>query len=226
MKTLFSRNRITLIKWENKEPSNESFVSKTSGVIFSTLGDDNNRYIKKETKVITEHINTKCKSPLGFYYYKLVEVEQVVKNDKKYNPTVSICEIIMTTKHNTYKLQYPVAQNGISISVDTRPWMIVEGCKSMPDHFITDLYNDLESIFQELQSEKASVNSYEGSYVSTSNGFFKKTKQGLGEFKNSLYLNLFGNSKGPRNMTNDEKILAHGFDLKTSFRKDKTNESK
>ena len=38
---------------------------------------------------------------------------------------------------------------------------------------------------------------------------------------NRVFKELFGNVNGPRFQTNEEKILAHGFDLKTSFRKDK-----
>lgn len=34
-----------------------------------------------------------------------------------------------------------------------------------------------------------------------------------------LYRDLFGNEKGIRFQTDSEKIISHGFDLKTSFRK-------
>ena len=43
------------------------------------------------------------------------------------------------------------------------------------------------------------------------------------QFIQQLYIDLFGNIKGPVYQTNDEKILSHGFDLVTSFRKQKTN---
>ena len=41
----------------------------------------------------------------------------------------------------------------------------------------------------------------------------------LTNVKKEIFTDLFGYPDGPKYQTNDEKILAHGFDLKTSFRK-------
>ena len=36
--------------------------------------------------------------------------------------------------------------------------------------------------------------------------------------KREIFTDLFGYPEGPKYQTNEEKILSHGFDLKTSFR--------
>lgn len=219
-KTLFSKNRITLVREENPELESESYVYNKGG-ISSSLGSDDGRYIKK-TKTVKEEIQTKCESPLGFYYYKTETVYHQVEDQKENNnPSVYLGGALMVTKRYTYNLEFPTSQGGVHISVDTRPWMIVSGYKSMPDHFVQDLYNDLEAIFGELYSEKAIVKYYKRDYDNYWKTEFVNSSQGLGEFKNNLYLTLFGNTKGPRYMTDSEKILSHGFDLKTSFRKPK-----
>ena len=41
----------------------------------------------------------------------------------------------------------------------------------------------------------------------------------LKSVRSSIFTDLFGYPDGPKYQTNDEKILAAGFDLKTSFRK-------
>lgn len=219
-KTLFSKNRITLVKQENQKMESESYVYSKGG-ISSSLGSDDGRYIKK-TKTVKEEIQTKCESLLGFYYYKTEIVYHEVEDQKENkSPSVYLGGALMVTKRYTYNLEFPTSQGGVHISVDTRPWMIVSGYKSMPDHFVQDLFNDLETIFCELYSEKAIVKCYTRNYDNYWKDEFVNSSQGLGEFKNNLYLTLFGNTKGPRYMTDSEKILAHGFDLKTSFRKDK-----
>lgn len=203
-KTLFSKNRITLVREENKESIPQPYVFGL-GDICSVLRSDDERYIKK-TKTIRKTIQTKCESPLGFYYYKTETVYQEIEDPKETNNMfVHTGKAVMVTKKYTYTLEFPTSQGNIKVSVDTRPWMIVSGYKSMSDHFVQDLYNDLETIFKELYYEKA----------------ITLSEKGLGEFKNDLYLTLFGNIKGPRYMTDSEKILSHGFDLKTSFRKSK-----
>lgn len=218
-KTLFSKNRITLVREENPELESQPYVYAKGG-ISSFLGSDDGRYIKK-TKTVKEEVQVRCESPLGFYYYKTETVYHQVEDQKENNnQSVYLGGALMVTKRYTYNLDFPTSQGGVHISVDTRPWMIVSGYKSMPDHFVQDLYNDLEAIFGELYSEKAIVKCYKRNYDSWHDEFVNSS-QGLGEFKNDLYLTLFGNTKGPRYMTDSEKILSHGFDLKTSFRKPK-----
>jgi hypothetical protein len=57
-------------------------------------------------------------------------------------------------------------------------------------------------------------------YYSNREGIETKRFVGdLTEVKKEIFTDLFGYPDGPKYQTNEEKILAHGFDLKTSFRK-------
>jgi hypothetical protein len=51
--------------------------------------------------------------------------------------------------------------------------------------------------------------------------YWEETREQIQHIKNEVYEYLYGNKNGLRVMTDEQKILAHGFDLKTSFRKDK-----
>ena len=210
MRTLFNRNRITLT--EESVISEEAYVILENGYLSDTLEDNDGRFEKK-VKYERVKVTRKLESPLGFYYYKDEWVTEEIEKTK--NPHVSLCEIKLIGKKHKYSLSYPISQNGIKVSTETRPWNIVGGYKSLPDHFIQDLYSDLEAIFSELNGDKAIVKRKNGMYTLIKSG------ESLGHFKKNLYLQLFGNTKGPREQTNSEKILAHGFDLKESFRKPK-----
>lgn len=218
MKTLFNRNRIILT--EESISSNEAYVILESGYLSKTLGDSDGRFEKK-VKYKKVKVTRKLESPLGFYYYKEEWVTEETEEETK-NPHVSLCEIKLVGKKHKYFLSYPISQNGIKVSTETRPWNIVGGYKSLPDHFIQDLYNDLEAIFSELNGDKAVVKKGTGEWNWVTKSYtLIKSDESLGQFKKNLYLQLFGNTKGPREQTNSEKILAHGFDLKESFRKPK-----
>jgi hypothetical protein len=215
-RTLFSKNRITLTVEDEK--TDKPCVYSNAGTLYGSLSDGDSRYTKR-TKCITKTITKKLESPLGFYYYKDETVSEIVEDDKV-DVDIYWYEIILSSSLHYYTFRFPKRQGNISVSVDTRPWNIVSGCRSLEDHFIMDLFNDLEGIFFELEHDKAVVLSekYDCEYRHTR---LMENGQGLGEFKKNLYLIVFGNSKGPVYQTNDEKILSHGFDLKTSFRKDK-----
>lgn len=218
-KTIFSKNRITLFSTANISSPDKSYVYSGS-ILFTTLPSGESRYSKKKDKVY-EKVERKCESPLGFYYYKTETITKEVVSSDNYNPHVELAEVLFVTKKNIYTLNFPIGQGNIIISVDTRPWNIVNESKSFPDHLIKDLYNDLECIFSELYVEKAVVMDKKYIPGSYRHSEMYETKQGLGEFKNKLYLNIFGNIKGPVGQTDVEKILSHGFDPKISFRKDK-----
>lgn len=215
-RTLFSKNRIVLTVKD--ERSDIPKIYSESGRLSGFLSSDDGRYTKNK-KYVPKDVVKKLESPLGFYYYKKETIYEEKEAEK--DPHVFLCEIIMETKRHLYKLSFPERQGNISISVDTRPWNIVSGYKSLEDHFITDLFNDLESIFAELYNDKASVYTYSRADYQNLRIRLEKSTIGLGEYRKNLYLKLFGNTKGPVFQTNAEKILAHGFDLKTSFRKDK-----
>lgn len=220
--TIFSKNRITLVSEKNDTAPPRTYVYSKYGLSGTLLiGDTRLKAKERKTKTIATETKIKCKSPLGFYYWKPETIRTEVPDDKTPNPHVEVQEIILVTKRNTYTLIFPISQGGVTISTETRPWNIVSGYKSMPDHFISDLHSDLETIFSELRQDKAVVMTKTNEWDFENRSYKMKISPiGLGEFKNNLYLEIFGNSKGPVEQTNDEKILAHGFDLKTSFRKD------
>lgn len=164
---------------------------------------------RKPTKRISEKI--KCESPLGFYYektvYREVEDTQIRKNIMKSSRSIGFI-----FAKRTYTLVYcrQYGDNHIIRTEDgTRPWEVCAEDEVMGDHFVTDLLNLLEKIFDEATGEKLTK--------------IGNSKQTLEEFKKDLYLDMFGNVKGPRKQTDEEKVLSHGFDLKESFRRRKEN---
>ena len=100
----------------------------------------------------------------------------------------------------SYTITYINSSNGVHIGVDLRPWEIVDKI-GFEDHFINDLFEVVNRIFDDAIPYKI---------------------ENLSERKAILLKDLYGNPKGPVMIqTNDQKIEAHGFDLKESFRKPK-----
>ena len=164
---------------------------------------------REQPKPITERV----KSPLGFYYTRTIHPQNLVheKTESKikhvwnfYNPD---CE---------YELTYYTEYNGTKANVEIRPWNLIDN-KALGDNFITALLEEITSIIestktkQEIELEQPQRNRYLGreEYPYTGN---------LEEVKRLIFTDLFGYPEGPKYQTNDEKILSHGFDLKTSFR--------
>ena len=135
-------------------------------------------------------------SPLGFYY-KSVEK---VKYEEESKVGVKVCyhTIFISTYHTEYRIKYPVSCNDVNIGFDARPWDIVIGDKTMPEHFIKALQKVLDDIFVRAAPIK----------------HWERTKD-------KVYAELFGNSKGYTTLDNNIKIVSHGFDPKESFRKRK-----
>lgn len=77
-----------------------------------------------------------------------------------------------------------------------RPWDILPGYTGMPDNMIDAL-------------------------VKEANNFIDICEPYNKEIRKEIMTDLFGYPDGPKIQPNNIKILAHGFDLKTSFRKDK-----
>ena len=149
-------------------------------------------YLRKEPKA--KEIT--LESPLGFYYKKKV----YTKDKPEVQARISNMELRLEIEPTTaYSVIYPSSYGSYSIGLEHRPWEIIPGDKEFPDHYIEDLKKEVDKIL-ELAENKG---------IDTS------------ETRRSIYNDLFGNPKGPRNMTDNEKILSHGFDLKESFRKRK-----
>ena len=96
------------------------------------------------------------------------------------------------------KVKYPVKCNDVEIGFDARPWDICVGDKSMQEHII----KVLQKILDDIIFRSAPIKEH------------KRTKE-------KLYTELFGNANGYTTLSNEIKILSHGFDPKESFRKRK-----
>jgi len=135
-------------------------------------------------------------SPLGFYYKATEKVNY--EEEVKVGVKISYHTIFVSTYYTEYKIQYPISCNDVKIGFDARPWDIVIGDMSMQEHFIKALQKVLDEIFVRAVPIK----------------HWERTKE-------KIYTELFGNPKGYTTVTNEIKIVSHGFDPKESFRKRK-----
>lgn len=154
----------------------------------------------------------KCKSPLGFYYTK---TEHLHEKDDSF--TIKDIKITLPSEV-AYRITYVTECNGSRVSVDSRPWDIVcDG--SLSEHYIKTLYDIINNIINEIKYYKIPI--YYRFYTYDHSTVCKDVSY----FRDEINNELFGNKKGIRFQTDSEKIISHGFDLKTSFRKRK-NENK
>jgi len=202
--TLYNKNHIVIIKEEYPRSDyelrvrNAGYYSHTVGGNFERIPNpDKGKTIKKE-------------SPLGFYYnYKISE------HDTISIPSLMTQEYYLYLGNIKYIINYPRAYGNTSLSEDIRPWIILPGDKTPEDHFIQDLLKVLNNIFQQYKDSKEDVLQFIPQKREDNTGPNKETSNIMSE----MFKDIFGNPKGPRFQTNDEKIIAAGFDLKTSFRK-------
>ena len=154
-----------------------------------------------------EWVDKKFESPLGFWYMKRVK-----KDKPEYDWSREIKEIVIHLREEKYIISYIISSNETKIGKDMRPWDIVKEDEAMSDHFISDLFKIMSDLFDKCNEEGLSKIK---NYISTLNFY----EINLDKFKNMIFEDLFGNTKGPRYQTDIEKIISHGFDTKTSFRK-------
>ncbi len=241
--TLFNKNHISLIQYVNKgnadnvitftDPSystkknsngNWKFSEKTQRIdtwVNKTVYRSATSVVVKpeQKKTITERL----KSPLGFYYTKVTKPHPERTN--YVNTTKKIWRFYIQN-NVTYELIYYTEYNGVKVGFDIHPWELADN-KSIEDHFITALLKDLETIISDATSKDRvdkdrlnPIKRWDDSYYSKLEGL--ETTRFVGdmtEVKKEIFTDLFGYPDGPKYQTNEEKILAHGFDLKTSFRK-------
>lgn len=188
--TLFNKNHITITK-ETNVKNDYSFV-------------DVKNVSAREFPSTREVQKVKCESPLGFYYTKEVYITKQGKSSD--TRVITIC-----SSTETYVITYLISYNQNTINVDLRPWEVCEGEKSMPEHFIFTLKDIIDKILLIVDENKIKIE-YNGGFQNRQNHEFKW-------LKDTIYKELFGSTKGIRFQTDKEKILSHGFDLKTSFRK-------
>lgn len=223
---LYSRNGIKInkidfldmTKWSNLKDSNV-FVSNEVKTILK----------KKDKKVEVipaqkawDEIKTR-ESKLGFYYYETIHhnaKDQEIKYNDKYGvATFKIFKFQYDNKR--FELSYPIRCGDIDINRETRPWDILPGYKGIIDHFITDLYKEVNKFFEIAEINRVWYRIKESDYRHSAE--YIKDMSWIYNVKKRVMIDLFGDENGPTVNYNDIEILRHGFDLKESFRKRKEN---
>ena len=163
-------------------------------------------------------------SKLGFYYYETIHhaaKEQKIKNNDKYSSAI-FKTYIFQYDNKRFELSYPVSCGDIAINRETRPWDILPGYKGIVEHFITDLYKEVNKFFEVAEVNRVAYRIKERSFGH--NGTpeeYTSDMSWIYDVKKNVMIDLFGDANGPTINYNDIKILSHGFDLKESFRKRK-----
>lgn len=228
--TVFNKNHIIIMKYENtKNPIigkyHNSLGSDIDNYVVKTiswgkrLSDCVGRSLSKNVSSSSEKIELRLKSPLGFYYTKVVWETQDKKEDYGIQ-TGDLTTWLFIKGSIRYELSYYRKFGSTSINHELRPWSIVSGDKSWEDHYTEDLLNEVDKIIEFASNKKLSGIEF----MIPRNSWFKYKNDNIfaGKLKSvrsSIFTDLFGYPDGPKYQTNDEKILAAGFDLKTSFRK-------
>jgi len=184
---------------------------------------DTDRYLKqKQLSKGKNYIEIKKESTLGFYYNKREYISSSYTNrkiDESSNRTINTVSFV-DADHIIHVLTF-YTKYGENKSARTedglRPWEICEGDNNMPDHMLNALWDEVTSFFNQMEALKIDK-------VYMTLGFMPydpKRDHDLYSVKKEVCEYLFGSIKGIRFQTDLEKIIAHGFDPKYSFRKDK-----
>lgn len=241
--TLFNKNHISLVQYVNggngdnvitfTDPSYSTKKNSNGNWKFSEKTQRIDTWVNKAvyrsaTSVVVQPeqkktITERLKSPLGFYYTKVTKPHPQRTN--YVNTTKKIWRFYVQNSV-TYELIYYTEYNGVKVGFDIHPWELADN-KSIEDHFITALINYLEKIISDATSKDRvdkdrlnPIKRWDDSYYCKFEGIETTRFVGdLTEVKKEIFTDLFGYPDGPKYQTNEEKILAHGFDLKTSFRK-------
>lgn len=223
--TLFNKNHVSIIKIVGEElpspvrshytpsqPKIENWVKHQT--IYETPRGKSWWEVEKEQNKKAKPITERVKSPLGFYYTRTIHPQKLV-HEKTESKTKHVW--VFYNSDGRYELTYYTEYNGTRANVEIHPWNLIDK-KAMEDNFITALLEEITSIIectktkQEIELEQPQRNMYIG-------GEEHHYAGNLGEVRKLIFTDLFGYPDGPKYQTNDEKILSHGFDLKTSFRK-------
>ena len=193
-KILFSKCEVIVQKIENPTINGQLIYSNT---ITFQKGEEIVRDERVVSRVGKGGRELKCLSPLGFYYYKS---ESSLNNKKKYQEEGIRKVYRIEFQGGYYEISYLTNRNNTSIGHEIRPWDLIGN--GIEDHLISDLEKVMNNIVAFLHENK-----YD--------------EEKINEFKHDCFCDLFGSPEGVKTQTNEGKILAHGFDLKTSFRKRK-----
>ena len=207
---LFNKNHVVISKIENPQ-------TPMWGVpIIHYASDGSYGYRHTWDNYEAKERIVKKKSPLGFYY----KCKERVPRKGSLTKNCGSDKVIITfpapgEKNTFYEMKYfkRCGENCIGGEDGLRPWDVYTGDSDFPDHMLEALVKEANNFFDVLEASKSDGFYEQVSWYSKSD----KPRHSVKEAKRLIFKDLFGNEKGPRFQTNDEKILAHGFDLKTSF---------
>ena len=225
---LYSRNGIKIEKIDfldmTKLSNQKDLNVFTQNVVTQTLKSKDDKTELIPAKKAWDEV-IKRESPLGFYYYQTVhhkeENAKFIFNNKFGGATYK--KFTFKFDNKRFELTYPIKCGEVGINKETRPWDILPGYKGMPDHFIIDLFKEVNKFFEvaevnRIAYRKSDERWYMGNKVPAE---YAKDMSWIYDVKKQVMIDLFGDEKGPSTNYNDIKIMSHGFDLKESFRKRK-----
>lgn len=205
-KTLFNKNHI-LIKRVDKDPYLQGgatvYIHTTGNGRVKTSNEYEMHKVRKISKIAPFYYETEEKRP-----------KSSLNNADRKDITKKI--ITISSKHYTYEISYYTVYGDNHIGIETRPWEICSGDGAFEEHFIKDLEKVIKEIFIDVNIDKLL---YDIRYRYDYNlGNIQYNGQKL---RIEIMNDLFADKDGYKQQTNESKILAHGFDLKESFRKRK-----
>lgn len=199
--TLFNKCHIILEKYENEENTVCGFKEeiKESG--------GGSRMVELNAGKVGKI--AKLESRLGFYYYKKIKsnIQRVYADDYR----KAVIYRFVYPDHSYY-FSFLIQKCDTKADKEIHPWELED--PGMEDHFIFDLKDLIDTLFEEAKEFKLPGKSYK--WFSGKNNIPDWEKE-----KKKLFVNLYGYEKGPIFQTNEQKIISHGFDPLTSFRKEK-----
>lgn len=224
--TLFSKNHIMVEKIDHiflPDFIKNQLKEEKGGYCIQYTSNAYSAYQMRDAiegkKIDKDHVEITKVSPLGFYYKQTINISRKVEYARR-----TVMGLEYRYKDTKYKLSFFIAydDNTVSKTEDSiRPWDVVPGDKEFTDNNIKTLTSELEKLFSMIEDNGCETvhdkEKHWSFYYRRENEPVKK----LHDVKREIYSYMFGNPKGMRTQTNEEKILAHGFDLKSSFRKDK-----
>lgn len=168
----------------------------------------------------------KRESKLGFYYYETIhhkkEDAKTIFNDKYGGATFK--KFVFKFSNKRFEMQYPISCGDVVVNKETRPWDILPGYTGTNDHFINDLYKEVLKFFEVAEVNRIAYQIKPAEYFGwnkNKEAEYSTDMSWIYEVRKRVFIDLFGDEKGPSINYNDIKILSHGFDLKESFRKRK-----
>ncbi len=213
--TLFSRNLVKIEKITGVDFEKRRESARVISVNESTTYEDNAPIAGKYEN--GGWVKVKKMSRLGFYYMSDYYNKSSYTGATTNKRGLTIKKITINVDTEQYILSYPTQYLDTKIGIEARPWDIAPNSKGMEDHFVDALAKEANKFFDVAFDNKITL-------TYKKQRFEKNNTDGhinVNELKKKTFIDLFGYEDGPRVQPNNVKLLAHGFDLKESFRKRK-----